>query len=287
MLRRIFSFSVYVLMLHAGARLSFETDAVVIGALIGVASIPYFAVANGLIIYMMEFVIAIAAVVAPAATRLHTEGKVDELREIFLRWSKVALSLNLLVGLFLFVFGGQFIGWWIDPSFEGPSGRVLQILMLSSLVFLPVRGVALPVLMGLGKPRIPTIAFLLAGLLNVALSVWWARPFGLAGVALGTAVPNVLFAIVVLTVACRELGITLVTYVKYVVPRAALGAVPVLAWLLWFKLVVHVESMRGLVAAGTTMVVLFGITWVFFVYRRDPYVNLGPHLMRLRVGSRA
>ena len=62
-----------------------------------------------------------------------------------------------MAGLFLIVFGPTFIGWWIDPSFEGPSGQVLQILMVSSLVFLPVRGVALPILMGLGKPKIPAI----------------------------------------------------------------------------------------------------------------------------------
>jgi hypothetical protein len=33
-------------------------------------------------------------------------------------------------------------------------------------------------------------------------------------------------------------------------------------------------------AAGSVMVLLFGITWIFFVYRRDPYVDLRPHLGR-------
>ena len=42
MVRRIFSFSLYVLLLTAGARLSFETDALVIGALMGVGSIPFY-----------------------------------------------------------------------------------------------------------------------------------------------------------------------------------------------------------------------------------------------------
>ena len=101
----------------------------------------------------MDFIIAIAAVVSPMATKLSTEGRRDELREIFLKWSKVALSLSIMAGLFLIVLGPRFIGWWIDPSFEEPSGQVLQILMVSSFMFLPVRGVALPILMGLGKPK--------------------------------------------------------------------------------------------------------------------------------------
>jgi O-antigen/teichoic acid export membrane protein len=287
MVRKIFSFSMYVLLLSAGARLSFETDALVIGAFIGVASIPYYAVANSLVVYLMEFTVAIAAVVAPTATKLNTEGRRAELTEVFLKWSKVSLSLSLMAGLFLCVLGPRFIAWWIGPSFEGPSGTVLEILMISSLAFLPVRGVALPVLMGLGKPRTPTIAFAVAGVLNLVLSILFARPMGLAGVALGTAIPNVMFAAAVLVVACRELQIPVTTYVGYVVPRAALGAIPPLALLLWFKVGAGVQNLLGMVVAGLAMLAVFGVIWVFYVYRDDPYVDLSPALGRLRVWSRA
>jgi len=287
MLRRIFAFSLYVLLLNTGARLSFETDALVIGAFMGVGSIAFYAVANSLVVYLMDFIGSIAAVVSPMATKLNTEGKMSDLREIFLKWSKAALSLTIMAGLFLIVLGPRFIGWWIGPSFEHPAGEVLQILMVSSLVFLPVRGVAVPVLMGLGKPTVPAMAYLAAGLLNLGLSVLLIRPLGLSGVALGTAIPNVLFALVVVTVACRELEISLPHYLRYVVPRAAVGALPVLALLLWFKLGLEVQSMTGLIAAGSAMVVLFGVIWVCFVYRNDPYVDLRPRLGRLRAWSRA
>lgn len=287
MVRRILSFSIYVLLLNAGARLSFETDALVIGAFLSVDSIPFYAVANTLIMYLMDFMVAIAAVVSPMATKLKAEENLPRLREIFLTWSKVALSLSIMAGLFLIVFGPRFLGWWIGPSFERPAGEVLQILMLSSLVFLPVRGVALPVLVGVGKPAIPAFALVTAGLLNLGLSMLLARPLGLPGVALGTAIPNVLFAVFVLIVACRELKIALPRYVSYVVPRAALGALPPLAVLLWFKLGLQVQSFAGLFAAGLAMVVLFAVTWVFFVYRGDPYVDLRTHLIRFRVWSRA
>lgn len=285
--RRIFSFSLYVLLLNAGARLVFETDAMVIGAFLGVGPIPFYAVANSLIIYLMDFMTAIAAVVSPMATKLNTEGRVADLRQMFLKWSKLAFSVTIMVGLFLIVLGPRFIGWWIDPSFEGGAGEVLQILMLSSLVFLPVRGVAMPVLVGMGKPKTPTIAFIATGLVNLGLSMLLVGPLGLPGVALGTAIPNVLFALVVLVVACRELGIAVPSYVRYVVPRAALGALPVLGLLLWFKLGLQVHGISGLIAAGLAMVLLFGVTWVLFVYRDDPYVDLRSHLIRLRAWSRA
>jgi O-antigen/teichoic acid export membrane protein len=287
MTRRIFSFSLYVLVLNAGARLSFETDSIVIGAFKDVGSIPYFTVANSFIIYLMEFIVAIAAVVMPAATRLKTQTRTGELREVFLKWSKIALSVTMVAGLFLIVLGPRFIAWWIGPAFERPAGEVLQILMVSYLIFLPVRGVALPILMGLGKPGLPTLAFLVAGLLNLGLSILLVGPLGLAGVALGTAIPNVLFAVLVFLQACRELDVPVGQYLRYVFPRAALGAFPVLALLLWFKLGLDVRGLGGLAGAGVATVVLFGLTWVYFVYRNDPYVDLRARVPRLRAWSRA
>src|SRR5260370_24065337 len=118
MTRSIFAFSLYVLVLTAGIRLSFETDSIVIGAFQNVSSIPYFTVANSFVVYLMEFIIAIAAVVMPAATRLKTRGQHAELREWLLKWSKIAFSVTLVAGLFLIVLGPRFIAWWIDPTFE-------------------------------------------------------------------------------------------------------------------------------------------------------------------------
>lgn len=282
-LRRIFSFSIYVLLLTAGARLAFESDALVIGAMQGVHAIPFYVVANSLIVYVMEFVVAIAAVVSPMATTLSTSGRIDELRDMFLRWSKIALSLTLLAGLYLIVLGPKFIAVWIDPSFERPSGQVLQILMISCLVFLPIRGVAIPILMGIGKPKTPTIAFLITGVMNVVLSVLLIGPFGLAGVAIGTAIPNVGFAIAMCTVTCRELGLRPITYVRYVVPRVAIGAMPILLMLQFSRVFFDVRTLTGLVAAGSVMVVVFAFTWVVFVYRDDRYVDLRAHLGASRV----
>jgi O-antigen/teichoic acid export membrane protein len=221
------------------------------------------------------------------ATRLAAETNRDALRDMFLKWSKVALSLTIMTGLFLLVLGPKFIGWWIDPSYEQTAGPVLQILMLAGLVFMPVRGVAVPVLMGMGKPKLPAVATFIAGVATVVLGLLLVRPFGLAGVALGTAIPNILLSLVVLRMACAELELTPGRYLQYVVPRAALGALPILALLLWFKVGLRVDGLSGLAAAGVAMVLLFAVTWVFYVYRDDPYVDVRTRMIRLRAWSRA
>jgi O-antigen/teichoic acid export membrane protein len=238
-------------------------------------------------VYLMEFVIAIEAVVSPMTTKLNAEGRAEDIGEMFLTWSKVAVSLTIMSGLFLIVLGPRFLSWWIDPSYEEPSGQVLQILMLSGFAFLPIRGVAVPILIGLGRPRLPALAFLIAGLANVALGALLARPFGLVGIALGTAIPNAIFALVVLVVACRAVHVPLGRWAAYVLPRAMIGAVPALGVLLWFRVSLQVRSLPGLIAAAGAMAVVFAFTWVWFVYRDDPYVNLRAQLPTVRAWVRA
>lgn len=284
MVKRLFSFSMFVLMLQVGGQLAFQTDSLVIGAFLPVSSIPYFTVASSLAVYTMEFVIAIAAVVMPTTTSLEAQGKMDELRVVFLKWSKITFSLTLLAGAYLLVLGPRFIAWWIGPEYEGPAGSVLVILMLGNLAFLPVRGVALPTLMGLGKPGKPTIAFLVASVLNLWVSIALVRPLGLNGVAVGTAIPNVAFAGYVLFVTCRALEVPLGRYLRYVTARVIPGSIPLVGVLLWFRYGLDVKGFPGLFAGGVASLLIFGAVWVGYVYRNDEYVSLdglpGARLMR-------
>ena len=280
--RRIFSFSLFVLILNLGGLLSFHTDSIVIGAFLDVKQIPFYTVANSFLVYLIQFIVAIAAVLMPIATKLNTEGRTSELKDIFLKWSKISFSLTLFFGLYLIILGPRFIAWWISPSFEAPAGDVLQILVLSGMVFLPVRGVAQPVLMGLGKVGVPTVVFLTTGVLNLALSILLVKPLGLQGVAAGTAVPTVLFSLIMLAYTCRVLGVPLLAYIRYVILRALVGAIPLLALLLWLRIGWKVQSFYGLALSGFAAALSFALLWAFFVYRNDPYVQLSSLLRRLR-----
>ena len=86
--------------------------------------------------------------------------------------------------------------------------------------------------------------------------------------------------------ACRELDVSILQFFRYVVPRAMLGALPVGALLLWFKTALDVRSLLALATAGVAMGAVFAASWVFFVYRIDPYIDLRGYL-RLKLSSRA
>jgi len=272
-MRQIFSYSVFVLLLNIGIQLSFQTDSLVIGKMLDVGKIPYYSVANSIMMYSTQFIIGIAGVVMPMATQMHTRGETDALRRLFFKWSKIVMSLSLLGCLYLVVYGPALIRVWVGEEFQRESGTILQVLMISAIAFLPMRGVALPVLMGIGKPRQATITFLASGVLNLILSVALAHPFGLLGVAIGTAIPNVLYSAVLLSICARELDFRLADYFSRVVWMPVLGALPVAAVLVWSHHSFNRLHLTGILFAGFVSSVVFAIVWTFFVYRTDEDFN--------------
>jgi O-antigen/teichoic acid export membrane protein len=145
----------------------------------------------------------------------------------------------------------------------------------------------MPLLMGVGKPRTPALAFIAAGVLNLALSILLVKPFGLAGVAVGTAIPNLLFGWFVLHMACRELEIGMPRCLWYIAGKPAISAIPVIGLLLWCRYALDVQSLLGLAMAGAAAMIAFAAIFAVFAYRDDPYVNLKTYLPRLRGWSRA
>ncbi len=281
LVRSILGFSVFAMLLNVGTLLAFRMDAIVIGLFLPPLFTTQFDMGNKFFDPLTSLLIGVGAVVMPMATRLQATGEEPLLRAVFLKWSKICLSIVLMIGIYLIVAGPDFLGVWVGPEFREPSGRVLQVLMLSFLVYLPVRGVALPILLGLGRPRAPAIGLLVMGIVNLGLSLALVRPFGILGVALGTAIPNVVFALFVLWLACKDLGVPLAEYAKYVIVRAAIGAMLPLSALLVFRETIGLGSWPELIAGGAAFVALFSTTWYLFVYRGDAHVTLP----RLRNGS--
>jgi len=280
-LKSVLGFSVFAMLLNVGTLLAFRVDAIVIGAFLEPRHATWFDVGNKFFDPMMSLLISVGAVVMPMAANLKARGLEGELRAVFLKWSKICLSIVLLLGIYLLVAGPDFLGWWVGPEYVGPSGRVLQVLMTSFLVYLPVRGVALPILLGLGKPKAPALGLLAMGIVNVTISLALVGSLEILGVALGTAIPNVLFAVFVLTLACRELSIGVGEFCSYVVVKALVGAAVPFGLLFAYREVFGLGSFVHLVIAGLLTVASFAATWLLFVYRDDPHVALP----RLRGGA--
>ena len=271
--RTIFGFSAFVLLINLGTRLAFQVNGMVVGAHMSAENVGWYSVANQFMVYLMEIILGIANVVMPLAAKLHAEGREGELAPIFLRWSKASFNIVLAVGLWLVMLGPEFLGWWMGPEVEGPAGRALQILTASFIIYLPLRGVAMPAVNGLGDIRTSSWMLVGMGVVNLGLSLALVGPMGLDGVALGTAIPNVLFALAMLVIACRRLKVGLGAWLRYAIVKPLLAAIPMLLLLAWFKWDIGARGFWPLLFSGLAHLGLFAVLECVFVYKNDPWFD--------------
>lgn len=282
----LLSFSVFAFLMNMGAMLAFRIDAVVIGMNAEPEAAAVYGIGNKIFDPFINILLAIGMVLMPLAAAAKTKGDLEPVRDAFLKWSKIATTIVLLIGGYLMVLGPTFLAVWIGDGYEEESGRLMQILMLSFFCFLPIRGVALPALMGLGQARLPGFGLLAMGIGNLLLSLALVGPYGLTGVALGTAIPNVLFAVVIGRIACRSLGVSTSRWMGYAFGKPLAVAGVALAALYGATSAVEVQSFPELIVAGLAYTGLFGALCLAYAFARDPYLDTGPLLRRLPLVSK-
>ena len=138
-------------------------------------------------------------------------------------------------------------------------------------------------LMGLGHAKEPSYGFLVAGVANLLISIALAKPFGLVGIAFGTAIPNIFYALFLVRGACRVTQLPMLTYFKYVYGSIAIASVPVLLLLTFFRTAIEVRTFWQFATTAVVTVALCAFLWFAFVIRGDPYLGSSWRALRERL----
>lgn len=257
--------------------LAFQTDALVITAFITAAAVTPFALAAGLVENVRALVYSATFVLSPTASELETRGETDKLHAMLLAGAKYSVLLSWPVLFGLMVFGENFLVTWVGPAYatsepwlrifalHGPqasAGQILFLLAAPTLLALP-QSTASALLFGVSRHHGVVAISIANALLNLGLSLWWARPLGLLGVALGTALPLALLGGIAMAVyACRALRMPLATYAWHGMGKAGLACLAFLAPALALNAWWHPVGWFPLaVACAGCWLIFAGVAW--------------------------
>ena len=184
MARQVTTFGSAVFGIQAAQVLKLNSDEIVIGAGVAVKAIgPYnfgrrLSTIPGLLTY--QFV----QVLLPLASRLHAEGDVWLLREVYLAGIRLTVALFCAIGGALVVFAAPFLSAWVGPSYASSSD--IAVLLLVAALLEAVMSPASQALQGMNRHRPLVVFALTSAALNLGLSLALIGPLGVRGVALGT-----------------------------------------------------------------------------------------------------
>jgi O-antigen/teichoic acid export membrane protein len=250
-LREVRGYSWYAFLAMLAGRISFQTDALVIGAFLPAAFITFFALAARPVEFAKSLLRTVTMTLTPTVSGLEARGDVAALGRMLCQATRAVLYLTVPVHLGLLLFGREFVSLWMGPAYGERCYPSLAALA-AGLSLVMALSVAARIYFGTGRLRLYARLTLVEAGLNLGLSLALVGPLGIFGVALGTAIPGALSCVVLIAAGCRMVGVRGRDYLRQVVLKPAALAVPLAAfWLVtreavpvgnWFDFVAQIAA---------------------------------------------
>jgi O-antigen/teichoic acid export membrane protein len=260
-IRELLGFSGNAFLGTLGDQMRFFIDSVVIGRVLGIASITPFVIPGRLMVLFRELGFSLASPLAGVMNEIAGRRDEDALRASFLRATRLCLLLSLFVSLLLLVNGSWLIRFWVGPGYA--SSYPLMLVMLSGYFLMLAQQPSVDLFLAQGRHRLRGWWNLGEGAANLGLSIYWGRRYGLVGIALGTAAPMIFVQLFIQPwYALRTIALPAARYFREALLRPALVAAIVLGVCAALRTWQHSYSAGLLLlSVGWQAVLYLGLAW--------------------------
>jgi len=216
--RSLAKFSLYTYLGTVGDHFRFFLDSIVIGRFLSISLITPFSAASRLMEYFRAGIVGFASPLMPRMSELDGNSATEELRQLYLNSTRLAALLSFLIGSLLVLNGESILRVWLGERFA--HSYPLLVVMTSGYVVALAQLPSAHLMVASGRHRPLGLLTIAEGLANITLSIYWARYYGLIGVALGTAVPMLAVSLLAQpSYALRILGLSKRSYVRSALAR--------------------------------------------------------------------
>jgi O-antigen/teichoic acid export membrane protein len=248
-------------------RLQTRTDEITIGIFLPVSAVGSYNIARRLSESTQTLTRQFMKTLLPLASQLHAEGDFGRLRHVYKAGTRLTIAIVLALSSILIVLAGPILTVWVGSEFAAYTG-VVFVLTLANL-FATMQWPAMAVQQAMTRHRILALSSLGNGIANLVLSLLLVRPYGLVGVALGTAIPTAIeYFGIILPYSLRVVGVRPREAILEIFLPALLPAVPAFFVLYALRDALHPASllMIGIVAsAGLGIYALVYLAYIYLV----------------------
>ncbi len=268
-IKKIFNYSIYTLITSIGNIVRFNLDAIVIGAQISVVAIAPYAIAQKLVWYFILFVSEIFSVTMPLYSSIEAKGDARRLKSLFVQSTFYSSIISFFIASMLVIYGYSFIALWTEVEYAKRGYLILVILTVGFAVFASQRP-TIAAAFGMERHRVIAIITVIESFMNLVLSVYLARKYGLVGVAIGTAIPLVVMCGIFQPVyICRVLDLSIGRYIKECFLAPSIITLIFLFVHFILKDWVMAESFAGLLAAAVISSIFFIVLSALFMKKEQ------------------
>lgn len=212
-LKELFVFGIKSLTTMTASRIQNQSVPIIIGNVIGLGYVVYFAMPNRLIDYSKNISQVIGIPLTPYFGSSLGKGDNDYLLSSWFNSTLALQSISLALPIVIFFYGEIFLSLWIGPKYASAGHWVINFLLIG-LVADSFAGNSFRMLTIQSKHGRYAVVWLLLSLISIPVGIWGASQWGVAGVALGTTLVTAFGSIAAVVMACSVMEVSLKKYYK-------------------------------------------------------------------------
>jgi O-antigen/teichoic acid export membrane protein len=268
LVRRVLSFSAFAYLSRLAAITYVHADKLVIGAVLGMRAVAYFAIAATIANAVLGITFRLSSVMYPAASALAASGQLERLKDAYFNTARYVFSINAGIVLLIALFAREILHYWMGAEFAAYGERVMILvaagMLLDSLTNLPSM-----INDGLGHARVSGPFAFLRACVGLAVMLGLVGPYGIEGVAAAHLLTSALMTTVFL---CYVHGRTVPFKLSELVSSSYLRAGFILLAIASASVPFRPERTLNLIEAvllGSILTLIYAAASLLFVVRSD------------------
>ena len=200
LLKEICAYSIFIFLNTIIDKINWSVDQFVLGAVAGTIAVAIYSTASQLNGMYLNFSTAISNVLLPKVAIMQENNASDEeFSAIFIKTGRIQYVVLALIITGFILFGQEFINiMWIGPEYS-------QAYLIACILMIPVtlpliQNVGINILQVKNLYKYRTIILFAIAILNVGISIPFAKMWGGVGSAIGTAIALILGQIIILNI---------------------------------------------------------------------------------------
>ena len=220
----LMSFSLFAYFIMFSNVIIFRTDVLVISMFSSLALVALYQIVSRLTELFRQFSTQIHDIIAPLASYLFVKKDHNELHNILFITNKVIGFISTLIFIPTFIFIEELLFFYLEIRNE-ELVNTAKILLFSMYILVFLRSSCVQVLLMCNKHKQLAFIAVCEAILNLVLSIYLIKYYSIMGVALGTLIPNLFFAVFYnIPASCIFSKVSILYFLKEIVIKTLLLA---------------------------------------------------------------
>ncbi|SDC58173.1 oligosaccharide flippase family protein [Halanaerobium congolense] len=228
-------YSFYIFLIIITDKIYWKTDNILLGILTTTDDIAIYSVSQKIVNYFRSIAIAFGSAFLPKLTNMSSGKKVNkEIISFFKRASKYQFVIVLLFLTNFIFLGKDFITLWVGKDFISAYKYSLIIMIPLSVSLFQTTGPN--ILQAINKHQKQSIVFLFNALLNIVLTIFLVKKYGVIGASIGTSFAMLLGNVIFMNIYYYKIfNLNMFYYLKEVCFKVFISILPTLILLFVFN----------------------------------------------------